>query len=109
MTPNQLTILKHSWGYDHKRRAGYRSQYCGELDDKNLMSLVEQGMMVGPKYVGRVVEGCGLFFLTEKAIAHLFGMKVIELTEQLKTNGKTKRWLTLRVNEIKRAMEECAH
>ena len=74
LNPEQLHILKHSWGYDC-REPGFRNHYCGDLDNKDILRLNQLGLMTGPKGIGLVGEGCGLFYLTDEAIKFLEELK----------------------------------
>lgn len=108
MTPKQLEMLKHAWGFDHPRRPGYRSRYCGGTFDENILALTAAGMFTGPRYEGNFGEGHAMFFITEKGLEFLFDLKVKQLNSELAKNGKTKKWLTRKVNIIKEAMAEDA-
>ena len=83
VSPHQLHMMKHAWGYDSKT-PGYRDRYCAHLDDLDMLCLVKEGMFFGPKYVGEVGEGCGLFFLTDAGIAKLKEMKNEQKTKRKK-------------------------
>lgn len=74
MTDKQINMLRHAVGAD-SRSPGFRNRYCTEVDNKDALTLVEMGLMEGPKYTdGSVGQGFGLFFVTEKGFK-LLGIK----------------------------------
>ena len=73
----QTDMLKHAWGY-HSKKPGFRTHRCDHVDDKNTIHLVSEGYLDGPHEVGSVGAGCGMYYLTEKAIKELVYWKHIE-------------------------------
>lgn len=103
VSKKQLDIMKHAWGYDHEM-AGYRNRYCTQVNDPDLNHLVQLGLMGGP-VIGIYGEGNGIFYLTQQGVDMLFEMKCADLRTCMQTLGKTQKWLTRRVNLIKKAMD----
>lgn len=73
----QTDMMKHAWGF-HSREPGYRTHYCTQLDDPDMVHMVKEGFFSGPSNVGQVGEGQGMFYLTERAIKELKNWKDTE-------------------------------
>ena len=74
ITVKQTDMMKHAWGYD-SRSPGFRSHYCTDVDNKDMLNLVANGLSEGPHGVGAYGANCGMFHLTEKAITLLKDIK----------------------------------
>lgn len=67
LTVKQIHMMQHAWGYD-STQPGFRTHYCTQLDDADMLHLVESGLFRDPIGQGTVGEGCGIFHLTDRAI-----------------------------------------
>lgn len=63
-------MIKHAWGWD-SREPGYRTHYCTSFDDKNMIELVAKGFFYGPRHVGNMHDGYGMYYLTDEALKQL--------------------------------------
>lgn len=39
LSDEQLDMMKHAWGFSYGRKAGFRTHYCTQLDDPNMLQL----------------------------------------------------------------------
>lgn len=67
MEQKHVNMMKHAWGFSSST-PGYRTHYCTQVDDPDMLLLTELGLFQGPQYVGQVGEGCGMFYLTDEGL-----------------------------------------
>lgn len=67
LSTQQTQILKNAYGIDSKN-PGFRTHYCGRLDNQDLKILVKQGFLTEPQVDGTCGDGLGMYYLTQKAI-----------------------------------------
>lgn len=70
LSAKQQHMVKHAWGWD-SREPGYRTHYCTQIDDVNMVALVKSNWFYGPRHMGQVGPNCGMFYLTEEALDKL--------------------------------------
>ena len=84
LTPRQIEMMKHAWGFD-SREPGFRNNYCTSLDDANMADLIVKELFKGPFGIGSVGEGHGTFHLTEAGISTLKQMRQSETERTIKS------------------------
>lgn len=77
LTFKQTDMMKHAWGF-HTKNPGFRTHYCCELDNADMVHMITEGFFKEPIGVGTVGENCGIFHLSDKGIEQLKKLKVIE-------------------------------
>lgn len=74
---NQTEMMKHAWGY-YSKEPGYRTRYCTQIDDPDMVHMVAEGYFNGPQRVGDVGENCAMYYLTDKGIRVMQDIKRME-------------------------------
>jgi hypothetical protein len=83
LTGQHVAILKHAWGYASPA-PGFRVHCLAELCDAEVIFLVEEGYLSGPRGVGLVGQGYGIFRLTDKAIEFLKAAKLKDVSSRFR-------------------------